>query len=120
MSRLFRIGRWIMSATLVCVALMPCPAYAQAWLKLDVPDSTRAAAVSALGNGYEAAWNALLVGALRNGSSSEGARLWALARSTAAVETDARGTHIAPDALRLATRWSAADRRRRVRAADRE
>ena len=120
MNRPRRIGRWMMSATLVCVALMPCPAYAQAWLKLEVPDSTRAAAVSALGNGYEAAWNALLVGALRHGSSGEGARLWTLAHATAAVETDARGTHIAPDALQLVTRWSAADRRRRVRAAERE
>ena len=120
MSRVHRIGRWLVSATLLCVALTPSAARAQGWLKLDVPDSTRAAAVSALGNGYEAAWNALLVGALRKGSVGEGARLWSLARATAAVETDARGTHLAPDAMKLAARWSAAERRRRVRAAERE
>ncbi len=113
-------GAWFVSATLSWVALMlfAPAARAQAWARLDVPDSTRVATLASLGNGYEAAWNALLVAALRHGPTGDGAPLWKLARATAASEQAARGTHIAPDALALAGRWNAAERRLRVAAAE--
>lgn len=120
MSRGRCIGAWLAGAALLCVAFAPSRAQAQVWARLDVPDSARVATIASLGNGYEAAWNALLVGALRNGSSSEGGRLWSLARASAAAEGEARGSRIAPDALELATRWNAAKRRVRIRAAETE
>ncbi|MEO5987314.1 MAG: CHAT domain-containing tetratricopeptide repeat protein [Candidatus Eisenbacteria bacterium] len=116
------MGAWFASASLSGLALLFSAqgAAAQVWARLDVPDSTRVTTIASLGNGYEAAWNALWVSALRAGPAGEGARWWALARATARSEPEARGSHIASDALALAARWTPTDRRRRVHAAERE
>jgi CHAT domain-containing protein/Tfp pilus assembly protein PilF len=103
----------------LALALAASPAAAQPYARFAVPDSALVGAVKASGAQFEAAWNALLVSELRASlaRADSAARLMGLARRVADAEPAVLGSHIAPDALRLRTGWTRAQRRLRIDAA---
>jgi len=111
-------------ATLAAVmtAFVPRPAGAQSYASLDVPDSLLVPALQAQSATWEKTWDDLFVAHLRAAlaGADSAARLGALAERLAAAEPGALGSTIAGDALALASRWSRAQQRSRVRATDLE
>ena len=92
---------------------------AQPYARFAVPDRELTGAVRAAGTGYEAAWNALFVATLRaeRARADSAGALAQLATRVAAAETEALGTSIGADALRLSRRWSREAKAQRVQAA---
>src|SRR5262245_39357893 len=114
------VRRMILLTLLVAVAASP--ASAQPYARFQVADSLLESQVAKAGGQFESAWNSLFVAELRATAArtDSAQRLLALARRVAAAEEPARGTRIGTDALALRQRWSAGQRRTRVRAAVRE
>jgi CHAT domain-containing protein/Tfp pilus assembly protein PilF len=109
----------LVAAAGLALAFAASPVAAQPYARFAVPDSALGGAVKASGTQFEAAWNALLVSELRASlaRADSAARLLSLARRVADAEPTALGSHIAPDALRLRTGWTRAQRRLRISAA---
>jgi CHAT domain-containing protein len=114
-----RLPRVVLAVLLAAGTFAAAPASSQSYARFDVADSSMAAALRASGTGFEAAWNALLVGSLRAqiARADSAARLERLARRVAAAEPAALGSTIARDALALAATWRRDAVRTRIRAA---
>src|SRR5262249_49599301 len=109
------------SGPVVALALLLAApsALAQPYARFAVPDSLLQPRIAKAGGQFESAWNALLVAEVRasDARADSARRLQELARRVAKAEEPARGTRIASTALALRGKWSAAQRRVRVRAA---
>jgi CHAT domain-containing protein len=116
--RTVRLERRHLGGLLLVLALgWPTAASAQAHRALAAHEPALLDSVRALGVGFEAAWNALLVAHLRAQPDSVPGEV--LARA-ARAESLTLGTRVASDALRRLTIWTPQQRLERVRAAEAE
>lgn len=101
----------------LCLPALPRTALAQSpHVRFDVPASDLPAAIRDLGDGFENAWNALLVTEIQAtlAGSDSAAALRDLETRVAEAEPGARGSSIARNALALRRDWTRAELRERL------